>query len=118
LSHIVRIQTEVRDPAAVRAACARLQLPAPMAGIHRLFSGEVEGLGVELPGWRYPVVCDTATGQLRYDDFNGRWGDQHHLDAFLQRFAVEKSTHSQCTSCYGSRRLGLPDSSKYSWLAV
>lgn len=91
MSHIVQIQTEVRDPVAVRSACERLKLPAPVAGSHRLFSGEVDGLGVELPGWRYPVVCDTASGQVRYDNYGGRWGEQVQLDRFLQAYAVEKA---------------------------
>ena len=53
MSHIVQIQTEVRDPIAIRSACDRLKLPAPTQGSHRLFSGKVVGLGVELPNWRY-----------------------------------------------------------------
>jgi hypothetical protein len=45
---------------------------------------------VQLPEWRYPVVCQLETGQLQYDNFEVRWGDQQHLDAFLQRYAAEK----------------------------
>ena len=89
MSHIVTIKTEVRNAAAVRAACQRLGLAAPVQGTTKLFSGEVTGLAVQLPDWVYPVVCDTATGQLKFDDFGGRWGDQAHLDRFLQAYAVE-----------------------------
>ena len=92
MSHVVQIQTEVRDPVAVRSACNRLGLPEPLEGVHRLFSEEAEGLGVKLPEWRYPVVCELATGRLRYDDFGGRWGERKHLDALLQRYAVEKAS--------------------------
>ena len=91
MSHIVEIQTEVRDAAAVRAACHRLQLSQPVHGTSKLFSGEVTGLAVQLPNWRYTVVCDIATGKLHFDNFMGRWGDQKHLDAFLQVYAVEKA---------------------------
>jgi len=91
LSHIVTIQTQVRDPVAVAAACQRLDLPQPVQGRYRLFSGEVAGLGVELPGWRYPVVCQTETGEVKFDNFEGRWGEQRQLDAFLQGYAVEKA---------------------------
>jgi hypothetical protein len=90
LSHIVEVHAEVRDAAAARAACNRLGLPVPVHGTTKLFSGEATGLAVELPGWRYPVVCDTVTGQLRYDNYSGRWGEQKHLDAFLQSYAIEK----------------------------
>ncbi len=90
MSHIVTIKTEVRDAAAVRSACDRLRLPPPVQGVHRLFSGEVSGLGVQLPDWRYPVVCQLESGQLQYDNFEGRWGEQKHLDRLLQAYAVEK----------------------------
>jgi hypothetical protein len=46
---------------------------------------------VQLPDWRYPVVCQLETGQLQYDNYNGRWGKQQHLDSFLQIYAVEKA---------------------------
>ncbi len=91
MSHIVQIQTQVRDAAAVRAACQRLNLPAPVQGKVKLFSGEVEGLAVQLPDWIYPVVADLATGQVKFDNFNGRWGNQAHLDKFLQAYACEKA---------------------------
>ena len=91
MSHIVEIKTEVRDPVAIRTACRRLKLPEPVEGVHRLFGGEVSGLGVQLPDWRYPVVSDAASGQVRYDNYGGRWGEQAWLDRFLQAYAVEKA---------------------------
>jgi len=92
VSHIVQIQTEVRDPIAVRSACDRLKLPQPIQGVFKLFSAEAAGLGVELPGWRYPVVCDVATGKVHYDNYGGRWGEQSRLDSFLQAYAVQKAS--------------------------
>lgn len=91
MSHIVEIRTELRDPLAIAAACHRLRLPAPAAGQHRLYSGSVEGLAVQLPDWRYPVVCDTATGEVRFDNYSGQWGDEARLNSFLQAYAVEKA---------------------------
>jgi hypothetical protein len=91
LSHIVTIKTEVRDAAAVRAACKRLGLADPVQGTTRLFSGEASGLIVQLPDWQYPIVADLSAGQLKYDNFGGRWGDAKHLDKFLQAYAVERA---------------------------
>jgi hypothetical protein len=91
LSHILTIKTEVRDQAAVSAACRRLQLPPPILGTAQLFSGEAAGLIVRLTDWTYPVVLDTTTGQVHYDNYNGAWGDQTQLDRFLQIYAVEKA---------------------------
>ena len=91
MSHIVEIRTEVRDPAAVAAACRRLGLAEPQRGTAQLFSGEATGLLVQLPGWLYPAVVEPATGTLRYDNYGGAWGDPAHLDRFVQRYAVEKA---------------------------
>jgi len=89
MSHIVMIRTEIRDRAAIEAACRRLRLKPPVNGTTRLFSTETTGLLVELPGWRYPVVCLLKTGELKYDNYEGRWGDKKELGRLLQAYAVE-----------------------------
>ena len=91
MSHIVTIQTQVRDPMAIQSACQRLKLPAPVYGKARLFTTEATGWQVVLPDWLYPVVCETEHGQLKFDNFNGRWGDPLRLDHFLQAYAVERA---------------------------
>ena len=91
MSHIVQIQTQVRDPAAVRAACDRLKIPAPTEGEFRLYATSAAGLGVQLPGWRYPIVCSPSTGEVKFDNFGGHWGAQRELDRFMQAYAVEKA---------------------------
>ena len=89
MSHIVTIEAEVRDRLAVEAACRRVGLGPPTEGTAHLFSGEASGLLVQLPDWRYPVVCDTSSGRLQYDNFGGRWGAQEELDQLMQAYAVE-----------------------------
>ena len=91
MSHIVTIATEIRDPDAVAAACRRLGLPEPAHGTATLFEGQATGLLVKLPGWLYPVVCDTASGVVRFDNYNQQWGRQEQLDRLLQAYAVEKA---------------------------
>jgi hypothetical protein len=90
MSHIVTVQTQVRCPVAVAAACQRLQLPAPVEGTAKLYSGEATGLLVQLPGWKYPLVIDTAQGTVQLDNFQGQWGAEEKLQQFLQMYAVEK----------------------------
>ena len=67
MSHIVTIQTELRDPAAIRAACDRLKWPPPVQGEATLFSGTARGWLVRLPDWLYPVVDrrDVGPGPVR-----------------------------------------------------
>lgn len=90
MSHIVSIQTEVRDPVAIRAACDRLKLSAPAYGTTQLFSSSATGWAVQLPDWQYPVVCDVTNAKIAFDNYNGRWGDEQQLHKFLQAYAVEK----------------------------
>ena len=96
MSHIVEIKTEVRDEAAVQSACARLHLPRATRGTFELYSSTETGLGIELPHWKYPVVATSdetgqLTGQLRFDNYEGRWGVKEFLDQLLQMYAVEKA---------------------------
>ena len=89
MSHVLTIETRVRDPAVVAQACERLKLPPPRQGTFQLFATQATGLAVELSGWKFPLVCDTHTGRLQYDNYGGRWGEVAQLNAFLQRYAVE-----------------------------
>jgi len=91
MSHIVEIAARVRDRSAISAACQRLSLAEPIEGTAELYSGRASGLLLQLPGWVYPAVIDLPTGQVRYDNFEGRWGEQSRIDAFLQAYAVEKA---------------------------
>ncbi|EMB13653.1 hypothetical protein RE6C_05599 [Rhodopirellula europaea 6C] len=46
---------------------------------------------MQLRDWRYPVVFDLSTGETRFDNYQGYWGNQQHLNDFLQAYAVEKT---------------------------
>jgi hypothetical protein len=111
MSHIVIVKTKVRDPANLTAACARLNLPAPVQGTARLYSGEATGLIVTLPGWTYPVVIDRQTGEVRYDNFGERWGSQRALDRLLQSYAVEMCRLTARQKGYAVTEQQLPDGS-------
>ena len=93
MSHIVSIKTEVRDAEAIKAACKRLGLEDPFHAKAKFYMGdEVTGWCIKLPGWLYLAVADLTTGQVKFDNYEGSWGDQKHLDAFVQAYAVEKAT--------------------------
>lgn len=91
MSHVVQIETQVRDAAAVRAGCVRLGLDEPVEREVKLFSETVSGLAVQLCDWRYPVVFNTDSGETKFDNYEGRWGKRERLDEFLQAYAVEKT---------------------------
>ena len=111
MSHIVTIKTTVRDPLALAAACRRLGLAEPAHGTANLYSSEATGQVVYLPGWQYPIVIDTATGQIHFDNFQGCWGDQRELDRLLQRYAVEKTLIEARRKGHSISEQNLPDGS-------
>lgn len=111
MSHIVRIKAEVRDPEGVSAACRRLGLRAPVHGTAELFQTQATGLLVELPGWLYPVVIDTTAAEVRYDNYEGAWGDQAQLHRLLQAYAVEKALIEARKRGHNVVEQALPDGS-------
>ena len=111
MSHVVTIQTRIQDPAAIAAACRRLNLPPPTQGTAKLFSGEATGLMIQLPGWQYPVVVETPTGIVHFDNYNGEWGEQKELDRFMQMYAVEKCRLEARKHGHQISEMMLPDGS-------
>ena len=91
LSHIVTIETQIRDLVALRAACRRVGLEQPQQETVQLFSGQATGYCVRLPQWRYPVVCELQNGAIHFDNYGGRWGEQRQLDRLMQAYAAEKT---------------------------
>ncbi|MEI8289557.1 MAG: DUF1257 domain-containing protein [Verrucomicrobiota bacterium] len=92
MSHTATIDTKFFDEAACVAAAEEMKAEI-VRGKLQLFDGvKVEnGFGVKLEGWNYPVIIDTKTGEAKYDNFNGRWGDVSHLNKFKQLYAAHKT---------------------------
>jgi hypothetical protein len=111
LSHIVTVKTEVRDHAAVAAACRRLALPEPVQGTAELYSGQASGLLVHLPDWLYPIVIDSASGTIRHDNYGGTWGDEQHLHRLLQAYTVERTRIEARKKSYVTTEQSLADGS-------
>ena len=111
MSHIATVQTKLRDPAAIVAACTRLALPAPVQGTARLFSGTATGLLVQLPKWKYPIVINTERGTVSMDNYSGLWGKQVEFDRFLQAYAVEVAKAQARKKGYQVNETALQDGS-------
>ena len=111
MSHLVTLQTQVRDTVALAAACRRLSLAEPRQETVSLFSGQATGLAVRLANWHYPVVVDVAAGALHYDNFDGHWGEQKELDRLLQAYAVEKTKLEARRKGFAVHETALPNGS-------
>lgn len=110
MSHTVTVKFQVNDHAALDMAVGRLEnvnFVAPgqhsrggmqvvhsldeARGKHRIYSGEYEGVGIQLPGWNYPAIVNLETGEIKYDNYGGSWGKQEELDGLCQAYAIEKT---------------------------
>ena len=91
MSHTLTIKTEIRDFAANGSTCRRLKLapPTPL-GLVKLFDRSAVGFGVNLDGWRFPIVIEPS-GNLLSDCFGGFWGNPENLGEFQPMYAVEKA---------------------------
>lgn len=111
MSHIVQIKTEVKDENAIFAACRRLGLQTPTKGTFNVYTVKRDGIGIQLPNWSYPVVCNVDTGAVDFDNYNGHWGKQEELDKFLQAYAVEKAIYEAQKGGYSVYEETLSDGS-------
>ncbi len=110
MSHTAEIKTDVKDPSAIIAACKEMGLPVPEKRENVHFGGTTQsGLCVQLPGWRHPLVIDTATGAMKYDNYGGRWGEQKELQKFTQMYGVSKATLIARSKGYTVARSTLPN---------
>lgn len=96
MSHTLTIKTKFTDPEAIRQTCRELGIAEPTRGKIRMFDGKeiADGYAVTLPGWREPVAIDAETGEAFFDNYNGAWGDQKHLDRFTQLYATNAATNA------------------------
>lgn len=111
MSHIVVIETKIHDLEALTAATQRMRLPPPSFEEVQLFNSRAIGHAVRLPEWRYPVVCDTQTGHVAFDNYGGRWGKQEQLDLMFQSYAIEKTRIEARKQGHGVHERALQDGS-------
>ena len=88
MSHTVQCKIAVTDKDALAQAAKNCGYEFWQEGQHKLFDGTYQGCAVQIPGWRYPVVANTETGELKYDDYNGSWGKVADLDYLLQEYSA------------------------------
>ena len=90
MSHVTTTKTQIKSKETLATVCKKLGLSEPQYGTAKLYDGQTRtGEIVQLPGWRYPVVINTATGELHGDNYNGRWGDKTQLDKLVMHYGAE-----------------------------
>jgi hypothetical protein len=110
MSHTVQVRNiKCTNEAALSIACDQLGLKMRARGKHKLFDREHEGVAVDLPGWRLPVVIDTSTGQASFDNYGGQWGQEVELDRLIQRYALEAAKMEAVSQGLTCNEEELPD---------
>ena len=87
MSHTVTRKTAFHSIDAIEEAARRVGATIVGRNNHRLYSDTISGLGIQLPGWKYPVVV-RENGEIAFDNYGGRWGDIEQLNEFSQQYAV------------------------------
>lgn len=88
MSHTVKVTTNITDVALVQKTAQLVDAKFLGVGTHKLYSSSHAGIGVQLPGWRYPVVF-MEDGQCAQDTYGGQWGRDEVLHGFQQEYAVQ-----------------------------
>lgn len=100
MSHVVTCKVEMKNRDALNAAIDHLGLENLGQGNHRLYGRSVDGVGLKLPDWNYPVVINPETGEAFYDNYGGSWGKQLELDKLVQRYSIEVAEAQAMESGY------------------
>ena len=89
MSHVSQMQVKITDVDAMKAACKRMNAQFCGKGFVTFYDEtEVGGIVIQLPGWQYSIVVK-PDGSIRYDNYNGEWGDIKELNLFKQLYAIE-----------------------------
>jgi len=95
VSHTLHQESQMTDERHIATAVGAVGGEVSEATSARFYDkSEHEGVVVQLPGWRYPVIVK-AGGELAFDTYRGRWGDEAVLDRLRQEyaFAVTKDVY-------------------------
>jgi hypothetical protein len=89
MSHTVEIQIKMRNLDAIKRAVEKLGGSVMGEGTHKLYGGNTaKGYGINLPGWRYPVVV--KDGKAAMDKY-GNSSDALPIESLEQHYGVEVS---------------------------
>ncbi len=89
MSHTAKIDLKIKDFDVLKKVVKEMGLVME-EGTFRFFSSTETGIGVYLPGWKYPVVIK-KDGTAYYDNYRGNWGDIKELYKLKNKYAIEKT---------------------------
>jgi hypothetical protein len=90
MSHTTRRKSALKNADLIKAAVE--QMPgAKFLGQQTVkqFGSAINGVAVQLPGFKYPIAINTQTGEISSDTFNGHWGKPELIDKLAQNYGIE-----------------------------
>ncbi len=87
VSHTTKVVVQFNDRSVLAAAVAAMGGTMLGEGSHRLYGGSEQGLGFNLPGWRYPLILK-ADGSLAFDSYNGHWGNEADIPKLKGQYTI------------------------------
>ena len=91
MSHIVTVETMLKNPASISKACKRLKWKCVEKGVGVFYNGSSEsGCVVNPTDWKYPIVIK-KDGVVDVDTYNGSLGDINDLSRLKQYYALEET---------------------------
>lgn len=96
MSHTAKVVMQFKNPRMLAKAAKALGCPCEVGefteGFYegRATGGKSHGnVKIQLPNWNYPVLIDTKTGDVSYDNYNGQWGDIAELNKLSQEYGLQ-----------------------------
>lgn len=88
MSHIVTGKSQMTDVEKLKQACEAEEAQFMGEGTHQMYGGQkATGIAFKPKGWKYPVVMNSETGELKYDNYGGSWGKPEKLRDLKQAYA-------------------------------
>ena len=103
-SHTTTIKAEFRDHDRLGGAVVALGGKVLGMGTHKLYSESKTGFGFTLPGWSYPICCQ-SDGTLAFDNFQGRWGNVADLERLKGEYVIHTAEQSAMAQGWMTERL-------------
>jgi hypothetical protein len=88
MSHSQTVKMLLNNQSAFEATAQELGAKAFSTEVSevRLYDGTYRGMFIHLSNWKYPIVA--SDGELRYDSFNGHWGNEGDINRLRQTYAA------------------------------
>ena len=91
MSQLVTLDIKLSNINTIILVCKRLKWNYTEDASQQFYDKSIaHGLKVEIPGWKYPIIIENS-GTVRFDNYNGSWGEDSHLGLLKQAYALEGS---------------------------